>query len=793
MSQLMRINKVLKGLSGDMKLFIKLLRDTKQSIGQFIAFVLVVAVGAFFYGGLVTYSNNLNAYVKDYFNEHNLSDLNVHYSQISKNDITGLSKIEGINKMEGRYTFDATQAFEDYKASLKIHSIPANNEINTPRMIEGSPPSNKNEILLDSRYAKEHQYRIGDQISIIANEKNVKFTIIGLGENVEHVKKNAVQDHKNYGVAYIAEETLPEIADGFYFNEIMIDAAEGYDIDKLGKSIEVQSTDKQLNYLNQVSKERTFSYSQVNNTIHNNNLMSKVIPLVLFMIEAIILFLAMSRIIDSQRNQVGIMKALGVKNRNIMLHYMGYPVLVSIIGSILGCVIANYVFVPLVTASSARAYSLPGIEFSLSVYSIIFPIIFSSAFGLLACYFSGRAVLKERAAQAMRPKPPKTMKKLLIERATGIWSRISYSYKLILRNIFLNKQKAIASSIGVIVSTVLLITAFGTQMSLLKVADQIEDVYSYDLRVDYTVGTSTDSIKLPSSITDRYDLSTYPVEFMKDDAKENATLVVTEKDNNLIHFFDENDKRVSLENNGVLVPKSYADKYQIAEGDIIQLKFTAPELQNKIVDMKVLNISNQYSNPSFYSTPDYLKSFNIDYNPTSLLVKANNSTDLISIRNFFEQEQQVDTITDKNDLKKSAEYILKQNSFVFIMFIVCAVILSFGAIYTISSINIYERNRELATLKVLGYQKNKINRLIFLENIILTTFAVLVALPISSYVFTFIVQALSSPHQQIPDQLNILVMLVSIMIAFLLTILSNLLLRRKVTKINMIESLKSIE
>jgi putative ABC transport system permease protein len=338
-----------------------------------------------------------------------------------------------------------------------------------------------------------------------------------------------------------------------------------------------------------------------------------------------------------------------------------------------------------------------------------------------------------------------------------------------------------------------LITAFGTQTALLKVANQIEDVYTYDLRVDYKMGTPSDTIKLPSNIANSYDVSTFPVEFVKDNKKENATLIVTEKENDLIHFFDENDKRISLGNNGELVPKSYADKYHIVEGDSIQIKFTAPELKNKSVDMKVLKISNQYSNPSFYITPDYLKSFDIDYNPTSLLVKANSRADLTSIRNFFEQDSQVDAIADKTDLKKSGEYILKQNSFIFIMFIICAVVLSFGAIYTISSINIYERNRELATLKVLGYQKHKINRLIFFENIILTAFAVLVALPISGYVYTFVVKALSSTHQQIPDRLNISIMLVSVLLAFLLTILANLLLRRKVTKINMIESLKSIE
>ncbi|MEF2965857.1 ABC transporter permease [Paenibacillus sp. M1] len=774
-----------------MKLLLKLIRDIRQSIGQFIAFVLVIAVGAFFYAGLITLSDNLSEYSKAYFKEHNISDLNVYYSRISKEDLAALSEIEGISKIEGRYTFDATQAFDDNKATLKIHSLPADNEINTPTLIEGSIPSKKSEILLDSHYAKEHHYRVGDQINISTDESNFTFTISGLGENVEYAKKNETQDHKNYGFAYITEETIPEVANGFYYNEIMIDAEEGYDIDELGRSIEAGS--QHFPYLSQVSKERSFSYSKLNETVQNNKLMSRVIPLVLFMVEAIILYLTMSRIIDSQRNQVGIMKALGVKNRNIMLHYMGYPVLVGIAGSILGCVIAAFVFVPFVTASNARSYSLPDITFQLSLFSVIPPILVSSAFGILSCYLSGRTILKERAAQAMRPKPPKKMKKILLERVPGIWSHSSYSRKLILRNIFLNKQKALASSVGVIVSTVLLITAFGTQTSLLKVADQIEEVHTYDFRVDYAMGVSSDTLELPSGIKNSDLLSTFPVEFIKEDNKENATLVVTGKENNLIHFFDENDERIALQDNGVIVPKSYADEYEIAEGDIISMKFTASELNDKAIDMKVLQISNQYSNPSFYCTPTYLESFGIDYNPTSLLVEANSAADLTSVRSFFEQDQNVETIADKNDLKQSAQFILKQNSFVFIMFIVCAVILSFGAIYTISSINIYERNRELATLKVLGYQKNKINRLIFLENIILTSFAVIIALPISGYMYSIVIEALSSTHQQIPDQINLFVMLISVALAFLLTIVSNLLLRRKVTKINMIESLKNVE
>jgi putative ABC transport system permease protein len=412
---------------------------------------------------------------------------------------------------------------------------------------------------------------------------------------------------------------------------------------------------------------------------------------------------------------------------------------------------------------------------------------------MISCYLSGRKVLKERAAQMLRPKPPKTMKKIVMERIPGIWSRLPYSYKLILRNIFLNKPKALASSIGVAVSTILLITAFGTQMSLQKVADQIGEVYTYDLKMDYKTGVNLETLKLPSGLKSSYGLSTFPVNFMKDNRAEKADLVVTGAENKLIHFFNAHDNPVALENGGVMVPKSYADKYHISEGDLIQLAFTAPELRNQTVTMKVRHITNQYSNPSFFVTPDYLESFGLTYSPSALMVAMDNTAELSAIRSFFEQDPQVEAITNQADLGKSAEYMMQQNSFMFIMFIICAVILSFGAIYTISSINIYERNRELATLKVLGYPKNKINRLIFSENIAVTAFAVMLALPASGYVFGNIVKALSSSHQQIPDQLPAAVVLIAVLLALLLTATSSLLLRRKVAGINMIESLKSVE
>ncbi|NUC17260.1 ABC transporter permease [Bacillus mycoides] len=778
------------------KLHLKLLRDIKESIGQFLAIVLVIAVGTFFYAGLITLSNELSAYTKNYFKEHNLADFNVHYSQITKDEITNMQEIEGINKIEGRYTFDANQKFKGYKATLKIHTVPKNNEINTIAVTSGSIPSKKEEILLDARYGKEHKYKIGDAITINTNQGSFDFVISGFGENVEHAfnikdPSLVLPDHKTHGVAYIAEERIKEISGNLYYNELIVDAKEGHDSNQISKSIENYS--KELPYLYQVNKERAVSYSAINVTISNNRLMSTVSPLILFMVAAVTIFLTMSRVIDSQRNQIGIMKALGVKDRSILLHYMGYPVLVGIVGSIVGWLITAITLVPLLGSVIEQTYSLPDFGLSISFYTIFPPIIVSISFGIIACYLSGRSILKERAAQALRPKPPKKMKKILIERIPGLWKKLSYGKKLILRNIFLNPKKALASSVGVIVCVILLITAFGFETSMQSIATQINKVYKYDFKVEYKGELTSDSVKLPSDVNKYFSLSTIPIEFIDFSDEKNASLTVTEKENSLIHFFDNQNNRIALDDMGVLIPKSYADKYKISEGDTIKIKLVAPELKGQSVDIKVSKISTQYTNPSFYGTPEYLKSLGIDFKPTSLLVQLNTGANKVNVQNYFKQDPYVDMVSDKNDIKKSVDNIIQQNNPVFIIFILCAVVLSFGAMFTISSINIYERTRELATLKVLGYQKNKINGIIFVENIILTTFAVIIALPISSYMYRLVVKALSSTNQQIPDKLGFITIALAVVLTFLLTIVSNLLLRRKVTRIDMIESLKSVE
>lgn len=773
------------------ELFLKLLRDIKQAKGQFIAIILVIAVGAFFSAALSSLSKSLNDYTNNYFKTNNLSDLNVYYSQISQDKINALEKINGINKIEGRYTFDATEMFGSLKTSLKVHSIPADNEINKCTIIKGSIPSNKDEIMLDSHYAKEHNYHIGDEIKISADKEAFKFKISGFCENVEHAYniKDAslvIPDHKTYGAAYISEKRIHEISGNPYYNELMVDVKNGYDVEKIGKSIETKS--KGLPYLYQLTKERTVSFNYVNSNIKSNKLMSRVIPLIFFIVAAITTFLTISRIVDAQRNQIGIMKALGIKNRDIVLHYMEYSTLTAILGSAIGSIL-GFIFARMEGAGFHQLYSFPDFKMSADLVSIIPILILSIIFGLAACYLACRKTLKEQASQAMRPKPPKRTKSIFIERFGGVWRKLSYSNKIILRNIFLTKHRALCSSIGIIMCVILLIIVFGYEFSMKNVVSEVNDVYKYDLRVNYKYPITSKDLKIPSTVKSYYKLSELPVEYDKKD----MTLTVTPKENNLISIYNKENNKISLEDTGVIIPKSYADKYKLSEGASIKLKFISPELEGKSVNMRISKVSVQYVGQTAYCTPKYLKSLGIKYNPTSLLIKVINNNKVSNVHNFFKKDNSVDKVADKSELIKSVNNSIKQNGAILISLMICAVILSAASIFTMSSINIFERTRELATLKVLGYQRNKINKLVFVENSIITVFSVIVVLPFSSYIFKLYAKAMSNVGQFVPDKLSISAVGISVLITVLVTIISNLFLRGKIKKIDMVGSLKGVE
>ena len=775
------------------KLLLKIIRDIKQSKGQFIAIILIISIGAFLSASLNTLADGLEKYTQEYFADKNIADLSVFYSNINDEDISKLKEIEGINRIEGRVTFTGIQKTNNVKTELVIHSIPKDNEINKYTILEGNLPVNKDEIVLDSLYAKSHNYKIGDVINIIINEKEQKFNISGFGENVEHAYiikdiSEIYPDHSVYGVAYISQERIEDIFGSDIYNELIIDTKKGYDSEVIGDKIEELSSAS--SYL---PKERNLGYSRIQNNIKSNGSFAIIMPLIIFSVAAVIIYLTLSRIIDSERGQIAVMKALGIENRNIIFHYMAYALIVGIVGSLIGSAIGSILSIQIGNSEFNSMYSFPDFKLKINLIYMIPSVILSFALGTIAAYFSSRKVLKENAAQAMRPNPPKKSKAILIERIPSLWTRLSYGNKIILRNIFLTKQRAVFTSCGIIVSSILLIVSFTIMNTMFSMADKIELVNKFDIRVDYRTLIDSSNLEIPNGVREYYEISEMSVQFVNDSEKKDKVLFVTEKNNSLIRYEDVDSKEVYLDDSGVIVSRTFAQKYKINEGDTIDLKFISPDNKDSSIKARVAKITEQYINDVIYCSTKYLESFNVAFKPTTLLANVNEPMNLDRVVKEFDNVDTVVKTTTISDLKDIVNSGIQQNSTITIMFAISAIILAAASIYIISSINIFDRTRELATLKVLGYQKNKINKLVFVENIMITIFSIVVSIPISYFVLIGVSKALEAFELPAPTGLNMVAVLLSILLTLAVTVISNLLLKGKVKKIDMIESLRSVE
>ncbi len=778
------------------KLLLKSIRDIKNSKGQFMAIIIVIAIGALISTGLSNISKSLSSYSDKYNKEYNSADLYSYYRNISIDDISIFNKIDGIKRIEGRFTFDASQVKDNTTSDLKIHSIPSHNQINKIVIIDGEKPISKDEILVDSHYAKENNYKIGDKFIVKINDKDFEFKISGLCENVEHafaVKDNSTiyPNHKLYGFAYISDNKITDIIGEHYYNELIIDIEDNYDVEKIADQIEEKSSN--LPYIYQLIKGRTISNSKIDAMVASNKGTAMILPMVFFIVASVIIFTTMSRIVNSQRSQIGIMKALGIKNRNIVLHYIGYSSVLSIIGCLTGAILGTIIFRGIILDTIEKYYSFPDFNAKIDVMTIFINLISASILGAIASYLSGRKILGECAAQAMRPKPPKNSKKIFIERFTTVWNKISFGNKIILRNIFLTKQRTLGTAIGIVVCILLLIVGFGYRISVNDMRMQIDKTYQYDLRVDYNSSIDFTTNKLPSGIKEKYEINEIPVEFIKDNDKKDTLLVVSEKDNTLIVNYDNKENEVALDDTGVIISKSYADKYNLDIGDSVKLKFLLPNLSDKEVEVKITGISVQYLGQSIYCTQTYLESFDIEFNPSTLLLKFEDDKYKDYGYDFLNDDNSVYKVSSKDDLIKIFDDNVTDNYPLMIIFVISAIVFSYSSIYIISSINIFDRTHELATLKVLGYQKGKINNLIFLENIIITMFSIIITLPICNYFYKGFARTLSAASSYTPEKLNLQAVIIAIVITLLVTIISNILLRGKVNKIHMIESLKGVE
>lgn len=533
--------------------------------------------------------------------------------------------------------------------------------------------------------------------------------------------------------------------------------------------------------------------------------LSVVFPIVFFAIAILVSLTSMTRMVEEDRTELGTLKSLGYNKAQIMFKYILYSSLACIIGGVLGIIIGLQLIPRVIWMMYSMMYTIPEFvvgfnsEYSSSGLALIYLCIVGATI-----YASARD-LKEKPANLLRPKAPKIGKRVLLERVKFIWKRLNFSQKVTIRNIFRYKKRFLMTIIGIFGCTSLILTGFGIKDSISTILpNQYEKVFLYDFQV--SMKSSLNDEERQSVITELQNMDsidnvakTYMVAdtASHNDNSEDIQIVVPQSAEELekvITLNDINNKKepVKLALDGVILTDKLAQLLDVKEGDTITLEGTSEESK----EVKVSNITENYIAHYIYMTKDMYESlYGKPYNTNVLLVKADKLSE-------EEQEElsrtlldggKVSTVSLNSTAKGTLDDTISSLNYVVVILIVSAGLLAFVVLYNLSNINISERQKELATIKVLGFYDKEVYTYVTRETVLLTIIGIALGLGGGYFLNYFIIGTCEINMLRFAKIVNPISYVYAILITVAFTIIVNVITYFALKKIDMISSLKSVE
>lgn len=522
---------------------------------------------------------------------------------------------------------------------------------------------------------------------------------------------------------------------------------------------------------------------------------AKVFPVFFFLVAALVCMTTMTRMVDEQRNEMGTLKALGYSKLQIASKYIIYALIASILGSILGCSLGMYLFPTVIFNAWNTLYNIDQIKFLFQPGLILLASGSVTGITLLATLYSIYSELIEMPSQLMRPKAAKAGKKILLERITFIWKRLSFLQKVTARNIFRYKKRFFMTIIGIAGCSALLVAGFGINDSISDIVNQQYNViYHYDATVSAKTSEITSQIKSLKGVKDVYEEDHLAVTTKIENKDISTTVHIISNDKKFKDFctlFNGN-KEFDLDDSSVLISQKMATKLNKKAGDTIKIK----DANNKVIKAKIKGVFTNYVGHHIYASESLYKSWNTNAKTTHIyLIKSKKTTKKFE-RNLGNKIMNIDgvqSVTFYSSLQKNFKDMIKSISYIVVVLVISAACLAFVVLYNLSNVNISERKREIATIKVLGFTRKEVDAYINRETILLTILGSLIGLGIGIGLHHLIMNLAEMDDIMFGRTINS----ISYVISFVMTIgfnaIINLCMHEKLNNIQMVESLKAVE
>ena len=522
---------------------------------------------------------------------------------------------------------------------------------------------------------------------------------------------------------------------------------------------------------------------------------AKVFPVFFFLVAALVCMTTMTRMVDEQRNEMGTLKALGYSKLQIASKYIIYALIASILGSILGCSLGMYLFPTVIFNAWNTLYNIDQIKFLFQPGLILLASGSVTGITLLATLYSIYSELIEMPSQLMRPKAAKAGKKILLERITFIWKRLSFLQKVTARNIFRYKKRFFMTIIGIAGCSALLVAGFGINDSISDIVNQQYNViYHYDATVSAKTSEITSQIKSLKGVKDVYEEDHLAVTTKIENKDISTTVHIISNDKKFKDFctlFNGN-KEFDLDDSSVLISQKMATKLNKKAGDTIKIK----DANNKVIKAKIKGVFTNYVGHHIYASESLYKSWNTNAKTTHIyLIKSKKTTKKFE-RNLGNKIMNIDgvqSVTFYSSLQKNFKDMIKSISYIVVVLVISAACLAFVVLYNLSNVNISERKREIATIKVLGFTRKEVDAYINRETILLTILGSLIGLGIGIGLHHLIMNLAEMDDIMFGRTINSISYVISFVMTIGFSAIINLFMHKKLNNIQMVESLKAVE
>ena len=761
-------------------LFRKMLRDFKDHKAQFLSIFLMALIGVFAFTGISGEAVGLVEVSSSYYEDTNLADGWIYGKEIADDVFSDIKSMDEIKDAQREMVVDTVANYSS-DPDITLHIVEGKQNISKFYLFKGEDfnPNDEEGIWIDKRFADGRNLDIGDRITLKFDGKEVSKTVRGIMYSPEYVyyiqEGSLLPDFSQVGFAYMPSKGADFDIE---YNTIALDAYDDLDEKDFKSALEEKLGQKA--YVQYVDRDNNVGIKTLQDEISQHQMFSGIFPAIFVLVSLLTLVTTMSRVISAQRMQIGTLKAMGYSNKSIILHYLSYGFVLSLTGSAIGLVIGPLTIPYLFYPTMSSTYSLPrwGPSWDISFFAVAALMVVSS---VLISYISVKGISDENPAETIRPKAPKLVSSGLIER-TKIWKRFSFNERWNYRDAKRNKTRAIMSVFGVFACALLVMSAFGMVDSINDVEDwQYNQIYNFNSKLILEENITDSQLDHILDETGGEGIREEAIELKYKGIKKTGTLTVM-NDSEYYKVTDANRNYISLDPNGVAISDKMAEVLGLKVGDKVRWHVAG---NPKWIDSE---ITETYSIPFgqglIMSPKTFDKEGGDDYNYSSNVV--------LTKENVSKNYTGVSSITTSEDIRKGWNTMTEALDMMVSVLTTFAIVLAVVVLYNLGLLSFTEIQRELATLKVLGFNSKSLRRLLLTQNLWFSTIGFILAIP-GAYILMGIMMGSTGDEYCFPINIYLWNFVLSFLITFGLSVLVNLAFSRKIRKVNMVESLKSNE